>query len=749
MNVDTPETLGLVATNVTLMADLDPGVQLSSLSSDHGACSSVDRTITCTLGTLAQDEAALVTVGVTTSGTLTAQTVLEFAAMVAGDQPDPTTANIAARETTVLLNPDGDADGDGVPNGEDAFPNDPNESVDTDGDGIGNNADLDDDGDAMSDAWEERYGLDPLDAADASADADGDGLSNGDEYLADSDPTRADTDGDALPDGADSCPVRFDRNGYDADGDGRGDVCDADAFAAALALGDLDGDGLDEHAVLRADGQGATLYVVDGSDGSALREVPVLAADEQAYGLAFAADLDGAGTRAVAVLARGVLTGTTHAVLVDPIAGAVVNDLSFLDGSTSPLALAVVPGAAPGGGAALAVLASDADGASSAELRDAGGALLETDPILDAGWKVIDFAAAADDGGAPVLAALAQDAGGEVVVATVQVGGAPEVQMLDFLVPGARPRALAVMPAFGSAPTRLGVLGTDPIGEPLVEVRALEDGALVSATLLDADAPIGAQTIVDPAQGSVLALLLANADGTTQLERRDATGVALGAATSTLEPVLTPRALDASADGIGVLGSETSNVLTLELRNRTDGAWRWRFESVPASFTTGHDTLVALAVEPGSGHLYTYVQADVTIYVYDALGHALTSFPSPACRPTASIWTSRGRPSTWAAPSCLPARCSPSTASTLRTRCTRSIPRAALCSPRSRCQATSVSAAPGSRGATPSSRCSGSIPTPSASSTARRAISSRASSPAPTSTSITATWTWTTRRATC
>ena len=30
---------------------------------------------------------------------------------------------------------------------DDAFPNDPNEALDTDGDGIGNNADRDDDGD--------------------------------------------------------------------------------------------------------------------------------------------------------------------------------------------------------------------------------------------------------------------------------------------------------------------------------------------------------------------------------------------------------------------------------------------------------------------------------------------------------------------------------------------------------------------------------------------------------------------------
>ena len=44
-----------------------------------------------------------------------------------------------------------DDDNDGVPNANDAFPQDPDESVDTDGDGIGNNADTDDDNDGVSD----------------------------------------------------------------------------------------------------------------------------------------------------------------------------------------------------------------------------------------------------------------------------------------------------------------------------------------------------------------------------------------------------------------------------------------------------------------------------------------------------------------------------------------------------------------------------------------------------------------------
>ena len=46
---------------------------------------------------------------------------------------------------------DGDDDNDGVSNANDAFPQDPGESIDTDGDGIGNNADTDDDNDGVSD----------------------------------------------------------------------------------------------------------------------------------------------------------------------------------------------------------------------------------------------------------------------------------------------------------------------------------------------------------------------------------------------------------------------------------------------------------------------------------------------------------------------------------------------------------------------------------------------------------------------
>ncbi len=67
-----------------------------------------------------------------------------------------------------------DSDGDGVPDSEDAFPNDPTEQTDNDGDGIGDNADLDDDNDGLTDAEEAIIGTDPL-----IADTDNDGVDDG------------------------------------------------------------------------------------------------------------------------------------------------------------------------------------------------------------------------------------------------------------------------------------------------------------------------------------------------------------------------------------------------------------------------------------------------------------------------------------------------------------------------------------------------------------------------------------------
>jgi hypothetical protein len=59
---------------------------------------------------------------------------------------------VTADSVDAPISPIADADGDGVVDAEDAFPNDPTETVDTDNDGIGNNADPDDDNDGVVDA---------------------------------------------------------------------------------------------------------------------------------------------------------------------------------------------------------------------------------------------------------------------------------------------------------------------------------------------------------------------------------------------------------------------------------------------------------------------------------------------------------------------------------------------------------------------------------------------------------------------
>ena len=91
---------------------------------------------------------------------------------------------------------DSDRDNDGVENLEDAFPLDASESIDTDGDGVGNNADPDDDGDGVSDS-DDAFPFDALE----SIDTDGDGIGNN------ADP---DDDNDGVEDAVDLAPFNPD-----------------------------------------------------------------------------------------------------------------------------------------------------------------------------------------------------------------------------------------------------------------------------------------------------------------------------------------------------------------------------------------------------------------------------------------------------------------------------------------------------------------------------------------------------------
>ena len=106
-----------------------------------------------------------------------------------------------------------DRDGDGVPDEEDAFPDDADEWLDSDFDGIGNNADVDDDNDGVEDD-KDIFPLDPTEWADCEGDGIGDN----------SDP---DDDNDGVDDVVDSFP-RDATEWADADSDGLGDNADRD-----------------------------------------------------------------------------------------------------------------------------------------------------------------------------------------------------------------------------------------------------------------------------------------------------------------------------------------------------------------------------------------------------------------------------------------------------------------------------------------------------------------------------------------
>ena len=111
-----------------------------------------------------------------------------------------------------------DADGDGCPDEEDAFPNDASECFDNDEDGIGDNADTDDDNDGWLDDNEYLCGTDQFDAQSYPADFDGDG---------DCDGLDQDDDDDGHNDVIDEFP--FDASEWnDNDDDGVGDNADLD-----------------------------------------------------------------------------------------------------------------------------------------------------------------------------------------------------------------------------------------------------------------------------------------------------------------------------------------------------------------------------------------------------------------------------------------------------------------------------------------------------------------------------------------
>ncbi|HCS28892.1 MAG TPA: hypothetical protein DIW43_15645, partial [Spongiibacteraceae bacterium] len=125
-----------------------------------------------------------------------------------------------------------DSDGDGVPDRDDLFPNDPTESSDLDRDGIGDNADTDDDGDNIDDGVDNC----PLIANEDQTDTDGDGPGDA------CDPP-ADSDNDGVADVNDQCP-NSPEGGVNENG------CSAEQLANASCSQGTKLDGADSYQVV-------------------------------------------------------------------------------------------------------------------------------------------------------------------------------------------------------------------------------------------------------------------------------------------------------------------------------------------------------------------------------------------------------------------------------------------------------------------------------------------------------------------
>ena len=441
------------ATGVQLEIEQPEETRYLRSTASAGSCGISALRLSCSLGTMPAFAEAVIDVTVIGNGVNLADEIATLHAEVNAVQTDPGgDDNTASRQIDLLFNPDLDADGDGVPNGQDAFPGDPLETEDTDADGIGNNADTDDDGDRLPDIWEQRFGLDALDAVDAGADLDGDGVSNGDEYLSGTRPDTSDSDLDTVPDASDNCARVVNFNQFDVNGNAAGDACDPASFAAAAWVGDVDGSSTSDYALIRVEGGtvtaflkdsatdlsvgGNTLALADSAQTSSMAVLSTVAGDlgivgVAADGSAFATVFDAAsGTERFTVSlfdaawllsAAALDADELLAVARNPVTGEVrVERRAAANGSllaTHDVGNEVAPVTIAGAGSFYALLTvRDADGAVELSLAN------RSDGSVTDSWRVA---------GGDVLTARLGIVGDRIAVLTQSIDGAAIVSVFE------------------------------------------------------------------------------------------------------------------------------------------------------------------------------------------------------------------------------------------------------------------------------------------------------------------------------
>ncbi len=306
------EALTAVTFEMSQQAAGDPDTVLAELAGDL-ADGAIDGTVagqpssvftSTTLDVLKQDPSTLpipnatdasgnpITVGEVERKVLATETA------TTGATTDTTALTDGTIDTTpAMASTDPDRDGDGVPNAEDAFPDDAAAVLDTDGDGLPDTvdpnansatsltADTDDDNDGVPDGADAF----PLDDSE-QLDTDSDTIGNN------ADP---DDDGDGVPDVDDAFPLDPNATSFDdPDGDGwplGQDSDNADATVPATPFVDSDGDGLADSGGLNPDADDDNDGVPDGSDTFPLDASEQLDTDGDSIGNNADADDDGDG----------------------------------------------------------------------------------------------------------------------------------------------------------------------------------------------------------------------------------------------------------------------------------------------------------------------------------------------------------------------------------------------------------------------------------------------------------------------
>jgi len=141
------------------------------------------------------------------------------------------------------------------------------------------------DSDGMDDGWETSHGL-SVGINDAIGDPDTDGLSNIQEFAANTDPQAADTDGDGLRDGEEVRTHNTNPVLADTDGDGLNDGQEVNTTATDPLVADSDGDGLSDGQEVNvhhcdpnkmdtdSDGFDDAMEVAAGTDPNSAASVP-------------------------------------------------------------------------------------------------------------------------------------------------------------------------------------------------------------------------------------------------------------------------------------------------------------------------------------------------------------------------------------------------------------------------------------------------------------------------------------------